>query len=67
MEDMLGNMLRKALPPEVLEMLAPEKVKEFGEKINAFILDIREGQEAINTRLDRIDERLANDYGNNGN
>lgn len=64
MEDMLGNMLKKALPAEVLEMLAPEKVREFGEKINTFLQEVRSGQDAINARLDRIDERLANGDGN---
>lgn len=53
-------MLRKALPPEVMELLAPEKIKEFGEKLNAFVMDIRQGQVDINERLDRIDERLEN-------
>lgn len=60
-EDMVGNMLKKAMPPEIMEMLAPEKVREIGERLNAFVSDLRENQTAILERLDRIDERLGND------
>lgn len=68
LDNMLADMLKKALPPEVMEMLAPEKINEFGEKINAFIVDIRQGQQAINERLDKIEtilERFENEQDNN--
>lgn len=41
-EDMLANMLRKALPAEVMEMLSPDNIAAFGEKINFYITDTQE-------------------------
>lgn len=41
MEDMIADMLRKAIPPEVMAMLTAEKLKEIGEKATAFVEDIR--------------------------
>lgn len=50
METMLLNVLQKALPPEVMAMLTPEKMQEMGERINAYIVDTRE-------KLDKIVEQ----------
>jgi hypothetical protein len=50
LNDMLADMFKKALPPEVMAMLSPEKITELGEKVTAFITDVRE-------RLDRIEEK----------
>lgn len=57
LDNMLADMVKKAIPPEVMELLSPEKLQEFGDKINGYIVDTRE-------RLDRIEkaiERLSHD------
>lgn len=41
MAEMMGDMLKKALPPEVMALLTPEKIQELGERMNAFIADLR--------------------------
>lgn len=41
MQDMVADMLKKSIPPEVMAMLTPEKLTEIGEKANAFVTDIR--------------------------
>lgn len=48
MQEMLVNMLKEALPQELVEMLTPEKMNELGEKITAFVVDVRE-------RLDKLE------------
>ena len=50
MSDMLADMLKKAIPPEVAAMLTEEKVKEIGEKANAFITDIRQSLDFIKSQ-----------------
>ena len=67
MEQMLANMLKNALPAEVMDLLSPEKLQEFGERINAYIIDnknsleqILTNQDAILNRLTLIEERLDN-------
>jgi hypothetical protein len=67
MEQMLAGMLKNALPAEVMELLSPEKLQEFGERINAYITDNKNGieqiltnQDAILNRLTLIEERLDN-------
>ena len=66
MDDMLANMLKKALPAEVMQLLSPENVKEFGEKINAFITDIRERLERIESKLERIENGGSDDNDERG-
>jgi hypothetical protein len=60
MEEMLGRMLAKAIPPEVMELLTPEKIKEFGDGISKFITETRANQTAIMEKLAAIEERLDN-------
>lgn len=70
MEDMLANMLKKALPQEVMGLLTPEKIQELAEKVNAYIIDTRESLDEIKqntscieqilSRLDCIEEELKN-------
>lgn len=52
MEKMLADVLKKAIPPEVMEFLTPEKIQELGETINAFLLDIRNNHETMQAKLD---------------
>jgi hypothetical protein len=52
MSEMFADMLKKAIPPEVAAMLTEEKLKEFGEKANAFVSDLR-------MSLDQIKETQA--------
>ena len=47
MQDMVADMLKKSIPPEVMAMLTPEKLKEIGEKANAFVTDIRQSLDYI--------------------
>lgn len=56
-EDMIGKMLAKALPPEIMAMLTPEKIQAFGDGINKFVTETRENQITIDNKLDQI---LAN-------
>lgn len=42
LNDMLADILKKALPPEVMEMLSSEKIKELGEQIKAAATNLRE-------------------------
>lgn len=63
MSDMLGDMLKKALPPEVMAMLTPENIKEIGDKANAFIVEVRgtlenieDTQLLILKRMERLEE-----------
>ena len=60
MSEMLGDMLKKALPPEVIELLTPEKVQEFGERANSFINDLRASLTRIEENQQHILERLNN-------
>lgn len=68
MSDMLGDMLKKAIPPEVAAMLTPENINAIGEKANAFILEVRstlnsikETQSLILKRIERIEENGGRD------
>lgn len=47
MDTMLAGVLKKALPPEVLSLLTPEKIKEISEGINAYIVNTRDSLERI--------------------
>lgn len=50
MSDMFADVLKKMVPPEVMAMLTPEKISEFGERLNAVVSDIRD-------RMDRIEAK----------
>ena len=63
MSDMLGDILKKALPPEVMAMLTPENMQEFGNKANAFISEMRSSLHSIEetqTLILKKMERLEN-------
>lgn len=71
MQEMLADMLKKSLPPEVMELLTPEKIKEFGERANAFISDLRSGLDRIEAgqketlaRLENLERIVADDRRN---
>lgn len=70
MSDMLGDVLRKALPAEVMAMLTPENMREIGNKANAFIQEMRsslrsieETQSLILKKLERLENGGRDDYG----
>jgi hypothetical protein len=56
MADMMADMLKKALPPEVMELLTPENIKEIGDKANAFIADLRDGINEI--KLEQVNQKV---------
>lgn len=58
MSDMLADMLKKSIPPEVMELLTAEKLKELGDKANAFITDIRQSLEFIKAQNVQTHELL---------
>jgi hypothetical protein len=60
MNDMLADMLKKAIPQEVQDMLTAERLKEIGDKANAFVADIRGSLDRIEARLVVIEARLEN-------
>lgn len=55
MDKMLADMLKRIIPPEVMDLLTPEKVKEVTEGINAYILYQREFMD----RTDSVLKELA--------
>lgn len=62
MNDMLADMLKKAIPPEVMELLSKEQIEAMGEKINAFVLDIRENFGTVIANQMVIIQRQADDH-----
>lgn len=67
MENMLASMLKSVIPPEVMALITPEKMQEFGDKINAYITEQREDMDLIKqTQMQHSDllaaimERLEN-------
>lgn len=67
MENMLASMLKSVIPPEVMALITPEKMQEFGDKINAYIAEQRESIDLIKQvqmqqldMLNAIAERLEN-------
>lgn len=50
LNDMLADMLRKAIPEEVMALLTKEQIEALGIKINAFVEDIRENFQTIISR-----------------
>ena len=64
MDTMLAGVLKKALPPEVMELLTAEKIKEISEGINAYIVNTRDSLERIeaqNYAILKAVEELTND------
>ena len=66
MEDMMMSIIKKALPPEVVAMLSPEKLKELGDQINAGVEEFRGQLNRIETdgksnaeALKRIEDALS--------
>jgi hypothetical protein len=53
MEDMLAKMLQKALPPELMALLTPANIEEFGNNIAAFAAEIRERLSNIEAKQER--------------
>lgn len=51
-EKMIQDMLQKMLPPEVMQLLSAEKVKEMGDAISTYISSTRES-------LARIEDQNA--------
>ena len=66
MSDMLGDMLKKAIPPEVAAMLTPENMNAIGEKANAFIIEVRSTLSSIEETQTLILKRLERIEGNGG-
>lgn len=77
MNDMLADMLRKAIPAEVMELLSKEQIEALGEKINAFVIDVRQSFQTIIERqaddhtvimneLGALREEILNHVGSNG-
>lgn len=71
MGDMLGDILKKALPPEVMAMLTPENMQDIGNKANAFIAEMRSSLKSIEDnqllilkKLERIEENGGRDSSN---
>lgn len=75
--DMLGDMLKKAIPPEVAAMLTPENMNAIGEKANTFIMEMRSSLKSIEDnqllilkKLERLEEnggRNSSDGDGTGN
>lgn len=73
MSDMLGDILKKAIPAEVAAMLTPENINAIGEKANAFITEMRgsihnieETQSLILKRIERMENGGRNDSNGGG-
>lgn len=68
LEKMFQDMLSKALPPEIMALLTPEKIEEMGRGINAYVLNSRESlarieaqNRAIMAALNVVDPTAAID------
>ncbi len=62
MNDMLADMLKKAIPQEVMELLSKEQLEAMGEKINAFVVDVRENFANITANQMVVIQRQADDH-----
>lgn len=62
MNDMLADMLKKAIPAEVMELLSKEQLEAMGEKINAFVIDVRENFANITANQMVVIQRQADDH-----
>lgn len=61
LEKMFQDMLAKALPPEVMALLSPEKMKELGDTVSAYISNTRESLARIEAQNDAILLHLRKD------
>lgn len=61
MNDMIADILKKAIPPEVMAMLTPEKLQEIGDRFNATVTQWDERLSNIEAFQTRILELLEND------
>lgn len=66
MSDMLADVLKKSLPPEVMAMLTPENMQAFKNNAEALVMELRSGiancqsqNTATHATLDNIVEKLA--------
>ena len=66
MNDMIADILKKAIPPEVMAMLTPEKMQEIGDRINATVTQWDERFTRIEESNARILELLENDSNGSG-
>lgn len=63
MNDMLADMLKKAIPQEVMELLSKEQIEALGEKINAFVIDVRQSFQTIIERQADDHTAIMNELG----
>lgn len=52
MENMMASMLQKAIPPDVLAMMTPEKIQEYKDSVSAI-------WNAHKEQLDRIEQKIS--------
>lgn len=60
MTDMLNDMITKAIPPEVMALISPENIKDIGDKIGAFMTELRDRLSAIEAAQLQMIERMDN-------
>jgi len=58
MNDMLGDMLKKAIPAEVLAMMTPENMAAFKANAESLVVELREGIAKVQLQNIEILERL---------
>jgi hypothetical protein len=58
MNEMIADMLTKAIPPEVLAMLQPDNIKAFGDKATAYIDGVNAHFAEIKETLARLEEKI---------
>lgn len=59
LDQMIKHALEKALPPEVMALMTPEKVKEIGDAFNGYIINTRESLARIETQNAEIIRLLS--------
>lgn len=59
MSDMFADIIKKAIPPEVLEMLSPEKLKEIGEQANGYAVYLKDHLDNIDNEIVSINSKLS--------
>jgi ABC-type transporter Mla subunit MlaD len=47
LDKMVADILAKAIPPEVMQMLSPENIKQYGDVATGFITEVRGKLDAI--------------------
>lgn len=58
MDQMFANMIKNALPPEIVALMSPENIQAFGEKINNYLLSQAQFQENVSTVIVSIIDKL---------